>query len=275
MDTKKTKIAVCISGLIRYWDATYPLFEHWNNLVEETEFVFFVSTWENTDVWYDKARVGEVIVEDIDFSKHSFITRYSKVHSSNVVLFENKKPNINFLTYSSKEVHKLRQNYEKEHGFKFDGVIQTRNDIFIPKGVVKMCSKLTHDKPYYFTDTSIFLASPIAVMGEGDRKDRLLVRNDNFFFGTSGAMDKYATMNDECVINQTVESRSCQYTHGEHIHRQGLQGYHLLAGNPLLFRDGKVIKEGRPRPDVMLKLYKEKGVDWVFHNKLTEYFVYD
>ena len=38
------KIAVCLSGQIRHWEETYPIFEHWNNLFDDVEFTFFVST---------------------------------------------------------------------------------------------------------------------------------------------------------------------------------------------------------------------------------------
>ena len=48
------KIAVCLSGQIRYWDSTYPFFEYWNNLFEDVEFTFFVSTWNTKDQWYSK-----------------------------------------------------------------------------------------------------------------------------------------------------------------------------------------------------------------------------
>jgi flavoprotein len=43
-----TKIAVCISGQARYWETTYKLFEHWNKIYDDVEFVFFLSTWKDT-----------------------------------------------------------------------------------------------------------------------------------------------------------------------------------------------------------------------------------
>ena len=54
------KIAVCISGLVRYWEETYPLFEHWNNLYDDVEFVFFLATWKGDDVWYEEESLNWV-----------------------------------------------------------------------------------------------------------------------------------------------------------------------------------------------------------------------
>ena len=40
------KIAVCISGLLQYWDLTSQLFRYWNSISDEMNFTFFLSTWE-------------------------------------------------------------------------------------------------------------------------------------------------------------------------------------------------------------------------------------
>jgi hypothetical protein len=41
------KIAVCISGLMQYWDITHELFKYWNEIYDDVDFVFFLSTWES------------------------------------------------------------------------------------------------------------------------------------------------------------------------------------------------------------------------------------
>ena len=39
------KIAVCISGLMQYWDITHKLFKYWNEIYDDVDFVFFLSTF--------------------------------------------------------------------------------------------------------------------------------------------------------------------------------------------------------------------------------------
>ena len=41
------KIAVCISGLIRFWKVTESLFSRWNDFYDDVEFDFYLSTWKD------------------------------------------------------------------------------------------------------------------------------------------------------------------------------------------------------------------------------------
>ena len=77
------KIAVCISGLVRHWEETYPLFEYWNNLYDDVEFVFFLSTWKG-NTWYDKNKFPNFKITDYNFSNYEFIQDYS-LHKENEV----------------------------------------------------------------------------------------------------------------------------------------------------------------------------------------------
>ena len=58
-------IAVSLSGLVRYWDVTSKIFEHWNNLYDDIEFTFFLTTWKNNKVWFDEAKVKSGLLEHI------------------------------------------------------------------------------------------------------------------------------------------------------------------------------------------------------------------
>ena len=99
------KIAVCLSGQIRYWDSTYPFFEYWNNLFEDVEFTFFVSTWNTKDQWYSKDKFGINIVDDVDFRKYGLISKFSKHNPDDVnVSTSIKLPNTNYMTYLYNEI---------------------------------------------------------------------------------------------------------------------------------------------------------------------------
>ena len=50
------KVAVQLSGLSRGFEITSKIFEYWNNIFDDIEFTFFLTTWNNQDVWEDKVK---------------------------------------------------------------------------------------------------------------------------------------------------------------------------------------------------------------------------
>ena len=272
------KIAVCISGLVRYWEETYPLFEHWNNLYDDVEFVFFLATWKGDDVWYEEERFGKIEIVDIDYSKYDFLEDYVKLDPIDVDFnLRSSKPNINYMSYAIKEVQKLRRN--SKH--KFDGVIQTRNDALIHNSnILDTCVNLVRNKQYFYNDDTFFTSESLSIQKEFIRENpyRLILQQDNFYFGTPIAMDKFSKMYDMTFIDGDISSRSCHFTPAEHIYKQGLTSI-KIRGFPLLLRDGKMIKQGRPTPEIMRYLIQEKGVEWIYNQPLdklmNEYFTYE
>tara|TARA_R100001163_G_C5058916_1_gene195551 strand:- start:351 stop:1172 length:822 start_codon:yes stop_codon:yes gene_type:complete len=254
------RIAVCLSGQIRYWKEISPFFEHWNNLFDNVEFTFFVSTW-NSETWVDKKFGGCIEYEDIDFTKYDFIKAHSKHDSNNAQLAnKHKKPCTPYLTYLLNKVQTLRKKYETENNFEFDGIIQTRNDIFITSELLNLCVKLANDKPYFF-NYSMFTPSPIALDRVGGFKGgfSIILSNDNFYFGSSQTMDKF--MNIYTYLHTDAIKLHTHYLQAEFFMRNNIPNIHLKK-MPVLIRDGIVKKNGRPTPDSLRKIVLERGVDW-------------
>ena len=266
------KIAVCLSGQIRYWDSTYPLFEHWNNLFKDVEFTFFVSTWNTKDQWYEKDKFGINIVDDVDLRKYGLISKFSKHNPDDVDISTSASvPNTNYMTYLYNEVHRLRNSYEKENNVEFDAVIQTRNDVVIGKLLLARIRQIIYTKPY-FMEKSVFSPSGAKLdagqFGEADFRPASLVNdNDNFYFGRPSVMNYFRKM-----YNFLINESFFKHTHRlqpEFFYKHNI--YQVGFGvHPFLVRYGNTIKQGRPTPESLRKMLKEKGIEWFFETRIED-----
>ena len=270
------KIAVCISGQIRYWDSTYPFFNYWNDLFEDVEYTFFVSSWDTKDSWYQKDKFEIDIVDDVDFKKYDLISKFSKHNPKDVDISTSARiPNTNYMTYLYNEVHRLRNSYEKENNIEFDAVIQTRNDIIIPKNALSNIVKLFKTKSF-FMERSVFSPGPSKYDVPEVGEPSLVNNNDNFYFGSPNAMNYFRKMYDFLITESFFKhTHRLQpeffYKHNIHVFGTGI--------HPLLLRYGKTIKDYRPTPESLQKMLKEKGVEWFFDTDINhvskKYWVYE
>jgi len=258
------KIAVCISGQIRYWEAIYPFFEYWNNLFDDVEFTFFISTWKEK-TWVDD-KFGGLEIVDVDFDKHEFITSYSK-HDHNIEMRSGGlKPHTPYQIYLMKQVQTLRKNYEDENNIKFDGVIQTRNDIFISYELLVRCIK-TIKVENYFLKNSIFTPGGVSLHPYSDIGVCLILQTDTFYFGISSIMDKLIDMYD--YLNTDATELQTHFIQPEFFNRKNIHCYSIKT-HPLVIRDTDVRKNGRPTSKSLIKIKNEKGIDWIFQTELQE-----
>ena len=262
------RIAICISGLVRYWDVTYPLFEHWNKMFDDVEFYFFLSTWKGTDSWYDKSRFKKDWVE-YDYDKCDFLTDYS-LHDEEEVFIPKGLlvPNAFLRAYSIKQTQQLRRKYEQENNFKFDGVVQTRNDIFIGKGILSYLIKVLDLKE--FTEDNMLITpggcGVFLIEGVGPV---LFQGNDNFIYSNSKTMDKLSYMYD-WLRDGKLKHKSCHKSLGEFIYKNDIQNLNMMGGFPLLVRGKGVEKSGLPTPEILRRVIDTKGVDWIYKQKSAD-----
>ena len=245
-------------------------------LISSIEFTFFVSTWDTKDQWYEKDKFGINIVDDVDFRKYGLISKFSKHNPDDVnVSTSIKLPNTNYMTYLYNEVHRLRNSYEKENNIEFDAVIQTRNDIIIPKNALSNIVKLFKTKSF-FMERSVFSPGPSKYDVPEVGEPSLVNNNDNFYFGSPNAMNYFRKMYD-FLINESFFKHThrfqAEFFYKHNIHQVGT-GIH-----PFLLRYGKTIKQGRPTPESLQKMYEEKGIEWFFTTKIGDvskkYWIYE
>jgi len=260
------KIAVCISGLIRYWKETYPLFEHWNKMFPNT-FVFFLSTWKGTDLWYEKERFGKLEFTEHDYSKYDFIESYSLHNESDVKVIGNSLPNSWLRSYSMKQVQTLRKEYEQKHNMIFDGVFQIRNDIFISKELIQSaihcCGSKSEATKFFQLGKIVLNPGGCTMFLENKINPVLFLGNDNFSFSSSKAMDKIMNLYD-WMMEDKLFTKSCHKAPAEFYMKNDIHSLTMPGGFPFLFREGKLQKQHRPTPQGMRELIDTKGVKWIY-----------
>lgn len=278
------KIAVCISGLIRYWEETAPLFEHWNKMFPNT-FVFFLSTWKG-EKWIEEEKFGKIELKDYDYTQYKFITDFS-LHEESVVRSRldektNIIPNSYLRAYSMKQVQILRKNYEQKHNMIFDGVFQIRNDLFISKVLVQSaihCCSSKSEATKIFQSGKIVLNPGGCTMSlENKINPVLFLGNDNFSFTSSNAMDKIMNLYD-WMMEDKLFTKSCHKAPAEFYMKNDIHSLTMPGGFPFLFREGKLQKQHRPTPQGMRELIDTKGVKWIYdlpvHILEQEYWNYE
>ncbi len=114
------KIAVCISGLIRFWKVTESLFPRWNDFYDDVEFDFYLSTWK--DGVYVRPDKDFGVDKNIDYEKCSFLTDYELIDSK--VLEFGKYLSGEYFVKSINGVFDLLKRQNKQ----YDLVLWTRND---------------------------------------------------------------------------------------------------------------------------------------------------
>ena len=121
------KIAVCISGLVRYWKITESLMSRWNDLFDVT-FDFYLSTWKDGVYVREDNNFG--VDKNIDYDKCEFLTDYELVDSNT----------IEYGRYLSGEyfVKSINSVFDllKRQNKKYDLVLWTRNDSIFTKDFI-------------------------------------------------------------------------------------------------------------------------------------------
>ena len=92
---KKFKIAVCLSGITRYWKTTSKLFEYWNSIYDNVDYYFFISTWgeptraEKPIYAKSPIKLPPSGFEKNDFSNYPFLTKYEYINQDEFKMFKN------------------------------------------------------------------------------------------------------------------------------------------------------------------------------------------
>lgn len=130
------KIAVCISGLIRFWKVTESLFSHWNEFYDDVEFDFYLSTWK--DGVYVRPDKDFGVDKNIDYDKCDFLTDFELIDSK---FLDDQYLSGEYFVKSMNSVFDLLKRQNKQ----YDLVLWTRNDAVYSKNfldnLVKMNKK--------------------------------------------------------------------------------------------------------------------------------------
>ncbi|MAH06622.1 hypothetical protein CMI38_00045 [Candidatus Pacearchaeota archaeon] len=248
------KIAVCISGRMSGFDVTSKLFEHWNSIYDNVEFYFFISTWKDVSSEYSETRGP---VEDWDFSKYKFITKYEKVDINDAWASEKCLKVSACYSYSLYRAQQLRRECKEE----FDGVIQTRSDMFIDRQTLDSLINLI-DKQGELSKKIFYSPSNLRYEDK-----RFMLIHDYFGFAHPKVMDIYSLMYFDAHIINLVPT-AFHYMNGTHLVNRNIQvicipGVGLTSVIPQTFKE---IHKWRMY-DAISSLIEKRGVEWIFYKK--------
>ena len=266
------KIAVCISGLMQYWDITHKLFKYWNEIYDDVDFVFFLSTWEsdikfNTYETYYKNKKKETRNTNINLSQYSFLEDVEVLPlnsiSQNIIdAHDHTGP---YYAYQLWNVQKMRKKYEERVGEKFDVVVQTREDMFISRQTLDQIIFWFNSKQIvsgmFFTTSG----TKVVTQRVNKRGFSFSIPNDNFSFAHPDAMDEYAQMYNDCYIEKTNHETFLHFMPAQQLMNNGI--YNLKIGNKYHTRvilTGKRQKLTWPTDKSLKRLINEKGVEWIY-----------
>jgi len=266
------KIAVCISGLLQHWDLTSQLFRYWNSISDEMDFTFFLSTWKedsefpSTD---NQPGAKDKVIRDSKFSEKTFdFLEMKEFLSTDVIpkdIMDEHTHTGPFSSYQIYNVQKMRKKYEENADEKFDVVVQTREDMFIPRKTLDQIIFWFNSKQIvsgmFFTTSG----TKVVVHRGNKRGFSFSVPNDNFSFAHPDAMNEFSQMYNDCYVEKTNGETFGHFMHAQQLMNKGI--YNCKIGNEYhtrLIRTGKLQKPGFPTDKSLKRLIDEKGVDWIY-----------
>lgn len=224
------KIAVTFYGLMRFWDITHQMLEYWNNLYDDVEFYFFISTWADKKdrSVFNCTSCGKGGFDLIDLSEYNFLTSYEYLDIEDVV--ENPMEwagcatgwghpiSVPRVTYGMYKVQKLRKKYEQENNMKFDGVIQTRTDNWVKRPMLDMIRDLSIDEGIFPVHPKLFFTpSYLTLYLRGQLETLFRLMSDMFAFAHPDAMDEYSEMYVDSFITGVNKGKWLHLIHGEQL----------------------------------------------------------
>tara|TARA_X000001036_G_C20690094_1_gene809081 strand:- start:632 stop:1315 length:684 start_codon:yes stop_codon:yes gene_type:complete len=132
------RIAVCISGEMRYWEVVSHIYESWN--VD-----FFISTWDTTNrnknnypyKFHGNSNINNDLLRTLNPKKYDFLSR--KIEDR--IKFN--LPKYYYLIY---RCNLLKTQYELEQNFVYDCVLVTRPDVHLDINLIDILSSKSLDE---------------------------------------------------------------------------------------------------------------------------------
>jgi hypothetical protein len=177
-----SKIAVCISGEMRYWEIMKHIYKYW-------DVDFFVSTWDTTNreednypyKFHGNSDINDEMLEIFNPKGYEFLSRE----------IENKiKFNIPKYYYLVHRGNLLKTQYELDNDFKYDCVIMTRPDVYHDKNLIKEIST-------YKLDELVLYSSEITYEEEFFGIGTM----DTAVYGTSSTMDIFSSIYNHLYLS--------------------------------------------------------------------------
>jgi len=255
------KIAVCISGLIRFWKVTESLFPRWNDFYDDVEFDFYLSTWK--DGVYVRPDKDFGVDKNIDYEKCPFLTDYELIDSK--ILEFGKYLSGEYFVKSINGVFDLLKRQNKQ----YDLVVWTRNDAAYSKAFLDNLVKM--NKKYIAPN----IISNYDGMSKPDGSYWSL--KDYYFIGHQDTMNVFCDIHRQ-FLNWKDKSilPDPPYFLGEffiqnkiYLNRLGYICSLLKSENEFELKPHKRNQQASYSGEKLINLIENRGVDFVIENFKT------
>jgi hypothetical protein len=202
---KKFKIAICISGELRYWAVTKQLYNHFHQYYsDEVDFDFFIVTWtpnedrisisnsynRNRPKAHQKPFHGNLITRDEVVQGLNRLQKFKMLDMNTELRITHNQDKFYYLIH---RCNLLKSMYEVKNDFVYDCVLITRPDIIqtkdTPKALYNFCTNLNYTDP---SPSELFIFS--TTISTNETKLGGISTMDTAFYGRSATMDTFSTL---------------------------------------------------------------------------------
>lgn len=269
----KKKIAVLLFGLLRHWEQCSTIFSYWNNLYNDLEFDFYLTTWEFTDQYpTEKGHISQLM----DNSKLSL--KQVKLHNQDEPRSLTSGPIKSF--YFSQESETKKSRYVPSYCYlkssvcklvddskiEYDAAIITRPDVFVFIETLETLRKSIGLPTVLLNDKScpnLELGHNIIYNSDSPKykENGLFIDKDTLWFGKLDVVLKFKHIFNDAFVDYRFPAHRLHTIQPEFLlQRKIFSGSARFMSN-VLVRTEEVSKGILPTPEVLDKLITEYGKD--------------
>tara|TARA_R100001591_G_scaffold88219_1_gene94265 strand:+ start:570 stop:1349 length:780 start_codon:yes stop_codon:yes gene_type:complete len=238
---KKFKIAICFYGQVRFIEIFNMFYNKLNDNLDEFEFDFFISTW-----------------NDFDFTKINLDFKKTYLGNEKIVTENWKQGNTQKMSYLVYKVGQIKKDFEIENNFNYDFTVLVRPDIHFQKD--DFLNHLNRIKLRTFDRPAVYTVSQISVIDNFYRIDE-----DWMFLFTPEAFDIHYNFYSFFYLSQKWRKLPIKYREGGHW----IHAYFFKYNNFIVeyFRLSTTLI----RPKYELDFYKKHVGEFKFFTKLKNF----
>ena len=282
------KIAVCISGLSRFWKTTSKIFEYWNKIPQwqklknhrgyyddNIKFYFFLNTWKDDGVYQQK---DKPLQEVHDYSQYSFLHSWELIDYEKIPEDLIRKWDIRVLwAYAFQEIQRLR----RESNIDFDAVMQLSSDIFLTRTNLESTVRLINDGVRYggrqklnynsLGDNLLYSVGGLSANSKKSSNDqyqpvnKLALVCTKLTVANPYTMDKYSELYKDVFLNNCIENKMKKF----HTMQGSYLNFRNVNVSPIPFATEYIVPVGNE--GVSQKIVTVAGLEYIIEKYGVEY----